>query len=116
MTARSGPEHPLGWPNALPPWRSPCSIDTTKGAGQHRCSSAHSSMIETYRAYRDHLNAEAEEWAIGYATETETYWREVKPGQRPNLPRFLRMWLGESHEGHEHRFDALADDEEEGAA
>lgn len=115
MTVRRGPDHPLGWPNALPPWRSPCRIDESKGKGQHRCSHAHGTMIETYRAYRDHLNAEADEWAIGYATELETYWREVKPGQRPNLPRFLTMWRGESHEAAEaDPYAELAD--EEGAA
>lgn len=110
-------EHPLGWPNALPPNLTPCRVDTSKGKAQHRCSGSHASMVETYRAYRDHLNEEAEAWAIGYATETETYWREVRPGERPNLPRFLTMWRGESHELPEDdasRWDDAA--EEEGAA
>lgn len=79
--------HPLGWPNALHPSRSPCRIDRAKGVHQHRCSASHADRVESHHLWREIEERVAEETAIGYATELEEYW---KTHERPTFARFLR--------------------------
>ena len=78
--------HPLGWPNALHPSRSPCRIDRGKGRQQHRCSSAHADVVEGYRLWREVEERAAEEATHGYATELDDYWRDR---QRPTFSAYL---------------------------
>jgi hypothetical protein len=66
--------HPLGWPNALHPRRSPCRIDAGKGRHQHPCSPAHADA--GYRAWRQTWEEAAEAATIGYATELTEYRRD----------------------------------------
>lgn len=81
-----GREHTRTWPNALPGHRSPCRIDSTKGLRQHRCSAAHASAVEGYRAWREHELAQAEAATHGYETELAEYWREH---ERPTFKAYL---------------------------
>lgn len=78
--------HPLGWPRALHPRRTPCRIDESKGSRQHPCSTEHRDVVQGYRAWRESEEQAAEEHTIGYATETEDYWRDR---QRPTFRLYL---------------------------
>lgn len=83
--------HPLDWPNALHPRRSPCRIDATKGTRQHPCSTAHADMVEGYRSWRDGEYALAEQTEAGTAhsprDEPGTYW---ETRTRPTFGTYLR--------------------------
>jgi hypothetical protein len=68
--------HPLGWPRALHPAQSPCRHDTSLGRRMHRCSAAHASLVDGYRAWREAAHETAEAATLGYATELADYWRE----------------------------------------
>jgi hypothetical protein len=68
--------HPLGWPNALHPARSPCRIDRTKGRQQHPCSASHADVVTGYRLWRETWEDAAEAATIGYATEMTDYRRD----------------------------------------
>lgn len=81
-----GTQHTRTWPNALPGHRSPCRPDAAKGLHQHRCSRAHAELVDGYRAYREHANAEAEKATQQYAAELADYWRTH---ERPTLKAYL---------------------------
>lgn len=74
------------WPRALQPHRSPCRIDAGKGLRQHRCSSAHASVVDGYRSWRDSEYAAAEDVTRGYASEETDYWRDRA---RPTFGAYL---------------------------
>lgn len=68
--------HPLGWPHALHPARSPCRIDAGKGRRQHPCSTAHADAVAGYRAWREAWEAQAEDATHGYTTEMTDHHRD----------------------------------------
>lgn len=70
-----GMEHTRTWPRALPGHRSGCRVDASKGLRQHRCSEAHRTLVDGYRAWREHEERQAEAESIGYATEETDYWQ-----------------------------------------
>lgn len=65
--------HPLGWPNALHPSRSPCRIDKAKGRRQHPCSAAHADLVESFRLEQHAQDLRAEAATNGHATELADY-------------------------------------------
>lgn len=81
--------HPLGWPNALHPSRSPCRIDAAKGSRQHRCSGMHADRVESYRSWRDseYEAADAAAYGAPHSPGDEEYW---VGRERPTFARFLR--------------------------
>jgi hypothetical protein len=79
-------DHPLGWPRALTPRRSPCRIDQEKGRGQHPCSTAHRDLVLGYRAWKRDEEQAAEEATLGYETELADYW---STREKPTLKSYL---------------------------
>lgn len=75
------------WPRALPPHRSSCRIDASKGLRQHRCSRSHTELVDGYRAWREAAEQAAEAATNGYATELAEYWQQH---ERPTLKAYLQ--------------------------
>lgn len=74
------------WPHALNPMRSPCRVDRGKGLAQHRCSHAHATLVDGYRAWVRNEEAAAEAATHGYETELAEYWATHT---RPTLKAYL---------------------------
>lgn len=77
----------------IPDRRSPCRIDQSKGARQHRCSSSHAELVEGYRLWRETEEAAAEAATMQYSAELADYW------QQRTRPTFRAYLLGTGRSG-----------------
>lgn len=82
--------HPLGWPKALHPSRSPCRIDASKGKRQHRCSAHHAGLVESFRLAQEAQDRRAEAATGAYATELADYFGPDGTERRVRLGDWLR--------------------------